>query len=56
MKHKASTGQKQKTSMKGVPDKTAWRCESCGKIQYGDEAPDECPYCVFPNHSFKKVD
>ncbi len=36
-------------------DKTAWRCRMCGHIHYGDEAPDECPYCFFPKGAFKKV-
>jgi acyl-CoA dehydrogenase len=55
MKHKASTVQKEKNSKKGVSGKTAWRCETCGHIQYGNEPPDECPYCTFPNHAFKEV-
>jgi acyl-CoA dehydrogenase len=36
-------------------DKTAWRCRMCGHIHYGDEPPDECPYCFFPKSAFKKV-
>ena len=35
--------------------KTAWRCRICGHVHYGDEAPDECPYCFFPQTAFKKV-
>ncbi|PKN05838.1 MAG: hypothetical protein CVU72_07530 [Deltaproteobacteria bacterium HGW-Deltaproteobacteria-7] len=35
--------------------KTAWRCENCGEIHYDDEAPEECPFCLFPNKPFKKV-
>ncbi len=38
--------------MKG---KTAWKCRMCGHIHYGDEAPEECPYCFFPKTAFKKV-
>jgi acyl-CoA dehydrogenase len=33
----------------------AWRCRICGYVHYGDEAPDECPYCFFPPSAFKKV-
>jgi acyl-CoA dehydrogenase len=32
-----------------------WRCRVCGHIHYGDEAPDECPYCFFPKTAFKNV-
>ncbi|BBO71953.1 acyl-CoA dehydrogenase [Desulfosarcina alkanivorans] len=32
-----------------------WRCRMCGYVHYGDEAPDECPYCFFPQSAFKKV-
>jgi acyl-CoA dehydrogenase len=34
---------------------TAWRCRMCGHIHYGDQPPDECPYCFFPKTAFKKV-
>ncbi len=42
------------------PDKaeantSAWRCKMCGHIHYGDEPPEECPYCFFPFAAFKKV-
>lgn len=33
---------------------TAWRCRICGYVHYGDEAPDECPYCFFPKTAFKE--
>jgi acyl-CoA dehydrogenase len=33
----------------------AWRCRICGYVHYGDEPPDECPYCFFPKTAFKKV-
>ncbi len=38
-------------------DKTsqAWRCRVCGYVHYGDKAPDECPYCFFPQSAFKKT-
>ena len=32
---------------------TAWRCRICGHVHYGDEAPEECPYCFFPKNAFK---
>jgi acyl-CoA dehydrogenase len=32
-----------------------WRCRICGHVHYGDEPPDECPYCFFPKTAFKKV-
>lgn len=34
--------------------KTAWRCRICGYVHYGDNAPDECPYCFFPSSAFKR--
>jgi acyl-CoA dehydrogenase len=37
------------------PGTDAWRCRICGYVHYGDEAPDECPYCFFPKSAFKKV-
>ncbi len=33
----------------------AWRCRICGHVHYGDEAPDECPYCFFPKSAFKET-
>ena len=33
----------------------AWRCRICGYVHYGDDAPDECPYCFFPRSAFKKA-
>ena len=35
--------------------KAGWRCRICGHVHYGDEAPDECPYCFFPKTAFKRV-
>jgi acyl-CoA dehydrogenase len=32
-----------------------WRCRICGHVHYGDTAPDECPYCFFPQSAFKQV-
>ena len=34
---------------------TVWRCRICGYVHYGDEPPDECPFCFFPKSAFKKV-
>lgn len=34
---------------------TAWKCRICGHIEYGEEPPDECPYCFYPKTAFKKV-
>jgi acyl-CoA dehydrogenase len=35
--------------------KQAWRCRICGHVHYGDQPPDECPYCFFPHSAFKAV-
>ncbi len=35
--------------------KQAWRCRVCGHVHYGDQPPDECPYCFFPQSAFKAV-
>jgi acyl-CoA dehydrogenase len=40
--------------LKGKTGKTAWRCRICGYVHYGDELPEECPYCFFPKSAFKK--
>ena len=37
------------------PDQSVWRCRMCGYVHYGEEAPDECPYCFFPKESFKQM-
>lgn len=37
------------------PGVGAWRCRICGHVHYGDDAPEECPYCFFPAEAFKKV-
>jgi acyl-CoA dehydrogenase len=34
---------------------SAWRCRVCGYVHYGDEPPEECPYCFFPKTAFKRV-
>jgi acyl-CoA dehydrogenase len=33
-----------------------WRCRMCGYVHYGDEPPEECPYCFFPRSTFKKIE
>lgn len=33
----------------------AWRCRICGNMHYGQEPPEECPYCFFPKTAFKNV-
>ncbi|OHD65915.1 MAG: acyl-CoA dehydrogenase [Spirochaetes bacterium RBG_13_51_14] len=40
---------------KGKGAVTAWRCPVCGYVHYGDEAPEECPYCFVGGKAFKKV-
>ncbi|MFX0100385.1 MAG: acyl-CoA dehydrogenase family protein, partial [Candidatus Hodarchaeota archaeon] len=44
-----------KAAMEGMPEQKAWRCRICGHVHYGDEPPDECPYCRFPKSAFKQV-
>jgi acyl-CoA dehydrogenase len=39
----------------GDPGKSAWRCRICGYVHYDDEAPDECPYCFFPQSAFAEI-
>ncbi len=34
---------------------TVWRCRICGHVHYGDDPPEECPYCFLPKSVFKKV-
>lgn len=36
-------------------DAPAWRCRMCGHIHYGEQPPEECPYCFFPKTAFKKI-
>jgi acyl-CoA dehydrogenase len=38
------------------PGTDAWRCRMCGYVHYGDDPPEECPYCFFPSGSFKKIE
>ena len=32
-----------------------WRCRICGHVHYGNEPPEECPYCFFPGKAFKRA-
>jgi acyl-CoA dehydrogenase len=33
----------------------SWRCRICGYVHYGEEPPEECPYCFFPKSAFKEI-
>ena len=33
-----------------------WRCRMCGYVHFGDESPEECPYCFFPASAFKEIE
>ena len=33
--------------------KPAWRCRICGHVHYGQNPPEECPYCFMPKDAFK---
>jgi len=35
------------------PGESSWRCRICGHVHYGEEPPEECPYCFFPKTAFK---
>jgi len=41
--------------LEGPDGKTAWRCRICGYVHYGEEPPEECPYCFFPKSAFVEV-
>ena len=32
-----------------------WRCEVCGYVHEGDEAPDKCPKCGAPKEKFSVI-
>ena len=36
--------------------KKIWRCRICGHVHTGDEPPDACPYCFFPDSAFKECE
>ncbi|MBD3350030.1 MAG: acyl-CoA dehydrogenase [Candidatus Lokiarchaeota archaeon] len=44
-----------KAAREGLKNQTVWRCRICGYSHYGEEPPDECPYCKFPKSAFKKL-
>jgi len=33
--------------------KKAWKCNNCGHIHFGDEAPEICPVCAHPRSYFE---
>ncbi len=45
----------ERAAQEGMPGQVVWRCRICGHMHYGDEPPEECPYCRFPKSAFKKV-
>jgi rubrerythrin len=51
MKHRDSSVEK--TFEKDISDIAAWRCEACGRIDYGYETSEGCPYCFYPDNAFK---
>jgi rubrerythrin len=34
-------------------NKVVWRCQNCGYLHEGEEAPDVCPACVHPKAHFE---
>jgi rubrerythrin len=55
MKQNTFAVQKGGKTDKEISDITAWRCESCGHIDYGYETSEGCPYCFYPDSAFKKI-
>ena len=45
----------EKASREGIKGEKAFRCRICGYIHYGEELPEKCPYCGFPQSVFKQV-
>jgi rubrerythrin len=37
-------------------EEIAWKCNNCGYIHYGTEAPEVCPMCDHPQAHFRKQD
>ncbi len=33
----------------------AWKCNNCGYIYYGEEAPEQCPVCGHPRAYFERL-
>ncbi|MFZ7126348.1 MAG: acyl-CoA dehydrogenase family protein [Desulfobacterales bacterium] len=38
------------------PGTDVWRCRMCGYVHYGDDPPEQCPYCFFPDSAFKRIE
>jgi acyl-CoA dehydrogenase len=38
-----------------VRNRKAWRCPMCGFVHFGDEPPEECPYCFVQGSAFKEL-
>jgi acyl-CoA dehydrogenase len=49
------TGEAAEGLGEGTEGGKAWRCRVCGYIHYGDDPPDACPVCYFPETAFKQV-
>ena len=45
----------EKVNQPDEPETTAWRCRMCGYVHYGEEPPEQCPYCFFPKTAFKNT-
>ena len=38
-------------------EEIVWECANCGHLEYGIEAPEECPVCAHPKaYFYKKID
>ncbi|MDO5810943.1 MAG: rubrerythrin family protein [Methanobrevibacter sp.] len=37
-------------------EEIAWKCNNCGYIHYGKDAPEVCPLCDHPQAHFRKQD
>ena len=37
-------------------EEIAWKCNNCGYIHYGTDAPEVCPLCDHPQAHFRKQD
>ena len=37
-------------------EEIAWKCNNCGYIHYGTDAPEVCPLCDHPQAHFRKKD
>jgi acyl-CoA dehydrogenase len=45
----------EKASKEGIKGEKTFRCRICGYTHYGEELPEKCPYCGFPQTVFKQV-